>query len=558
MRLSVEQIKAAIQHPEAEVREAALFYFAGSHSDDPSIMPLVIQAVERFGLDAFANLPAADLVQTDDTIAWLIGEIERIDRSTGEREVQYVTALREALCRADAALLKRYASTIESMQQLDAASQQIIADRISVVALAPDVLWRELIDFCDRENDADELSDRQCARIDAVVDALSGFPEQCAERVLANLAVEDAANEWLEGFMIRLAGQIRLAPAIPHLVEQFNLCGEWLCEEAEEALQRIGTDEAVAEIAERYLESGGAFRLAAATTLEHVHADSTAPTCLELLQRESDAELQRFLLQSALMNFATEAIEPARQFVLRSPKSPDMLEVRSDLLVACKLLGETFPEYAAWLEDAKTDTEFRRQFYEDIPLVQFADDFDRLGDDEDDEIDVDLDDFEEDEEETLTVVRRHAPIGRNDPCPCGSGKKFKKCCYGKAGFEESDEVHAATMSDVPRSQTAAKFPVGTVAFYGPNDQSTTKIVAGVIRREGAEPILQRWVGTNVVHNPKIKRQMQEFFRQYKVKNVVASEGNMGCPHEEGQDFPHGEDCPFCPYWSGKQGSNQRY
>jgi SEC-C motif-containing protein len=26
-------------------------------------------------------------------------------------------------------------------------------------------------------------------------------------------------------------------------------------------------------------------------------------------------------------------------------------------------------------------------------------------------------------------VRRTAPkIGRNDPCPCGSGKKYKKCC----------------------------------------------------------------------------------------------------------------------------------
>lgn len=22
--------------------------------------------------------------------------------------------------------------------------------------------------------------------------------------------------------------------------------------------------------------------------------------------------------------------------------------------------------------------------------------------------------------------------GRNDPCPCGSGKKFKQCCLGKA------------------------------------------------------------------------------------------------------------------------------
>ena len=29
----------------------------------------------------------------------------------------------------------------------------------------------------------------------------------------------------------------------------------------------------------------------------------------------------------------------------------------------------------------------------------------------------------------LTPIVRSAPkIGRNDPCPCGSGKKYKKCC----------------------------------------------------------------------------------------------------------------------------------
>ena len=26
------------------------------------------------------------------------------------------------------------------------------------------------------------------------------------------------------------------------------------------------------------------------------------------------------------------------------------------------------------------------------------------------------------------VVRGSAKVGRNDPCPCGSGKKYKKCC----------------------------------------------------------------------------------------------------------------------------------
>lgn len=29
-----------------------------------------------------------------------------------------------------------------------------------------------------------------------------------------------------------------------------------------------------------------------------------------------------------------------------------------------------------------------------------------------------------------TVVKEEK-IGRNDPCPCGSGKKYKKCCLGK-------------------------------------------------------------------------------------------------------------------------------
>ncbi|MCL2360748.1 MAG: SEC-C metal-binding domain-containing protein [Defluviitaleaceae bacterium] len=29
-----------------------------------------------------------------------------------------------------------------------------------------------------------------------------------------------------------------------------------------------------------------------------------------------------------------------------------------------------------------------------------------------------------------TVVRNEAKTGRNEACPCGSGKKYKKCCQG--------------------------------------------------------------------------------------------------------------------------------
>lgn len=30
-----------------------------------------------------------------------------------------------------------------------------------------------------------------------------------------------------------------------------------------------------------------------------------------------------------------------------------------------------------------------------------------------------------------SVVRTGRKIGRNEPCPCGSGKKYKNCCLKK-------------------------------------------------------------------------------------------------------------------------------
>lgn len=35
------------------------------------------------------------------------------------------------------------------------------------------------------------------------------------------------------------------------------------------------------------------------------------------------------------------------------------------------------------------------------------------------------------EEPNMPIVKSNPDIGRNDPCPCGSGKKYKKCCLNK-------------------------------------------------------------------------------------------------------------------------------
>ena len=35
---------------------------------------------------------------------------------------------------------------------------------------------------------------------------------------------------------------------------------------------------------------------------------------------------------------------------------------------------------------------------------------------------------QEEPEINITFVRDIPKVGRNDECPCGSGKKYKKCC----------------------------------------------------------------------------------------------------------------------------------
>lgn len=34
-------------------------------------------------------------------------------------------------------------------------------------------------------------------------------------------------------------------------------------------------------------------------------------------------------------------------------------------------------------------------------------------------------------------------IGRNDPCPCGSGKKYKQCCLKRLNRSEYDLIREA-------------------------------------------------------------------------------------------------------------------
>jgi hypothetical protein len=97
--------------------------------------------------------------------------------------------------------------------------------------------------------------------------------------------------------------------------------------------------------------------------------------------------------------------------------------------------------------------------------------------------------------------------------------------------------------------TQGEFPIGTIAFYGPDDKTVNKIVAAVLPDEHTNPILKKWTGDGVAQNQETVSKIGKFFQEQQVTNIVMTEGIIGCPHEEGVDYPIGESCPQCPFWA---------
>jgi tagatose-1,6-bisphosphate aldolase non-catalytic subunit AgaZ/GatZ len=99
-----------------------------------------------------------------------------------------------------------------------------------------------------------------------------------------------------------------------------------------------------------------------------------------------------------------------------------------------------------------------------------------------------------------------------------------------------------------------RFPAGSVAFYGPDDRRATKVAAAVIPHEGGEAkTLQRWIVTegDARRDSAVLNEVTAFFKAHGVRSVGMLDRIIGCPHEEGIDYPKGEPCPACPFWAAR-------
>lgn len=448
MRLSEDTIKQAILHPDRNVRDAAALYFSRAFSRDPSVMPLAIRAIEKYGWeDAFSKVAAmVGLALDDQTVPWIVHQLRRDDQPDSDLWAQFTHVLRRMLAEADARLLSRHAFPVLSVLDSDPDAYHRATKKLDLLKLHAETCWNELQRFCEDERDVEYVHKVDVDYAYALVEALARHGAAHADRVLSILAqkIDDPEGNpqtWMEGFMVRLAGELRLEAAVPLITQKARYeDAEWLSGLCQDALVKIGTDTVVEAVSEGFQELTWYQRMSACSVLENVHTDLAVRKSLDLLQTEEDPTIKTCLGQALNAQFAEEAVEPVRQLILSGQTDLDFTDLRFGLVAAAALTGVDFPEREEWKVQAEQERHRRREYSARLaeePLdEQDQEEYDEEYADEEyddnDEISLADDDYDyhEPPPPPTTIISKER-VGRNQPCPCGSGKKYKKCCLRK-------------------------------------------------------------------------------------------------------------------------------
>jgi hypothetical protein len=220
----------------------------------------------------------------------------------------------------------------------------------------------------------------------------------------------ESADIWAPLHAWRALGQLRAVDAAGPLVHLFKQLkhDDWITEELPAVFSMIGT--ATIPVLKEFLADDRVeeiSRISVPACLVRIANDHPGDrdSCLGVLVRQlqkfetNGPALNGFLILGLIELGATEAIE-----MIRKTFSANHVDL--------SILGD--------VEDAEIELGLRTSRSTPPPRL------DLLG------RPFDLDSFLGgavfDDAIRKVPVQHAAKIGRNDPCPCGSGKKFKKCC----------------------------------------------------------------------------------------------------------------------------------
>jgi hypothetical protein len=408
--LAPERLKPFLAHDDPDVRTTVADYFSDYWSDDPAVLGGILDAYERYGTheDLSSLATAWHLGMT----APLLGRVlDLLDRAPTGMAAETLSAL---VAQAPGPLLHECCDAVEAHPRILAKHLPRIRRRRELVAWPGERLWQELQDFARRSEHQMTVGAIDHDYADDLIEALARHVVPDTDTLVRLLG--ETQSGWLEPFVIDLAGARRVRGAVPVLAAKLHIDDDYVPVRAAAALGRIADPSVARLIRAEYPTAPFHYRLFACEALGFLKHPESEAAVLALLEQEDDPGARMWLCVALCDLFADRAVELAVTEVETSRSLAVFRELCAPVLVVSKILGVPGPRDAErWeRESQRQRTAVHAAVAEPATMPDAADPppTDGLV------------------EAAVAEPARQTPrrVGRNDPCPCGSGKKYKKCC----------------------------------------------------------------------------------------------------------------------------------
>ena len=407
-----QKLKRALQHADHHVREAAARYFSESYSRDPELLGLVLDACMRHGL-------RENQLVLDSAASFEISkeDFRRAFEQLGlAKDYNTCAKYGRILANAPAEWLLEYESNLEESGKLTEGVVNKINWRFTFMDHSPEEAWQDLQEYSEECRDSRHVGEVDHHRADSLLDILARADIPPDEQILDLLQDEAVEEEWLEVWLVKLAGLRGILEAVPLLVDYLQVDTGYFRERVVDALARIGDTEAVHLIDRRFATDPQHVKTYASTVPARIKSRVSEKFLLKHLKSEEDVTIRTFLFEGLCRLFSRAGVPVVREEIERGYVR-GILSLEHALLNVAEVLGIELPEAEKWRRDREEKEQRRRERREELNRLAGM-----------------VRDRKESEGTGRQPARRpKKEVGRNDPCPCGSGRKYKRCCGDPRG-----------------------------------------------------------------------------------------------------------------------------
>jgi hypothetical protein len=199
----------------------------------------------------------------------------------------------------------------------------------------------------------------------------------------------------MDGILIvYIIGLMKLPKYIPFLASLLDRDEDILLEEIADTLVSFQSDEVV-EMVLPYAKKEES-SIFAISILSGTKTSLSTKVLKELLVELEDEEDQSLVFEALCHQLSADALPEIEQYMKNDPISY-MIDIEQTVYGFYSVMGEDYPKLNKW---KKTVEEKEAEYRKPTGNGLFAG----------------------------TPILNNEKVGRNDPCTCGSGKKYKKCC----------------------------------------------------------------------------------------------------------------------------------